>query len=177
MKLNVKPYKLLKSMLSGKGCLKNEEGTPYSPGQQNIADARFMSNGLKVMILTTQGQVYITEANNLLAGQRLFQIMAAQLADKYYLDSFIFDHIYPVNGSIAVQFHAKNNLNLLKKTEKDENSASSHENLQKGLIILKSQGNTLSFAKMMNLQVDPKQLHYFTLRQCPGIDEMLMLYI
>lgn len=138
--------------MAGKGLKSHEEMVGYQHNQEEIADARFMSNGLKLMLLTTDGQVFLTEANNVLAGQHLREIMAtSQLAHKYHLEYFVFEHLYPVNGSIAVEFHAKNNLNLLKNTAKDDVSAPSHEKLLKGVVILKTQGNTLSFAKLINL--------------------------
>lgn len=152
LKLNFKSYKVLKSIMAGKGLLKNEEVVGYQHNQEEIVDARFMSNGLKLMLLTANGQVFLTEASNVLAGQNLKEIMTtAQLADKYQLDYFVFEHLFPVNGSIAVEFHAKNSLNLLKSAGKDDFALPSHEKLLKGLLILKTQGNTLSFAKLINL--------------------------
>lgn len=79
----------------------------------------------------------------------------SQLNAKYHLDYFVFDHIYPVNGSIAVEFHGKNNTNLLKSAQKESNE-SSQEKLLKGIVILKTQANNLSFGKVINLQVDPR---------------------
>lgn len=45
-----------------------------------------MSNGLKLMILTSYGRIVVIEANNFLFGQNLKEIMSAgQAADKYLL--------------------------------------------------------------------------------------------
>lgn len=129
------------------------------------------------MVLTTLGELYLMEASNFLSSQNIKDLMTAgQFSDKYLIDSFVFNHFYPVNGTIALEFHAENDINLLKQV--DSNSETAHLNqLKKGLIILKIQGNNFSCSKIINLFLDPKELIYFTLRECEAIDEMVLQYI
>jgi hypothetical protein len=167
LKLHLKEYNVFKSIISAKVNVK-----PLNQGQENrytnlkeeILDVRFMSNGLKLMILTTFGQIYLVEANNLLSYQNIKDLMlAGQFSDKYIIDSFAFTRLYPVNGTIAVEFHSQSNENLLKNV--DETSETAHlDQLTKGLLIVKLQGNSLSCSKIINLYLDPKELIYLSIR-------------
>lgn len=93
--------------------------------EEKIEDAQFMSNGLKIMILTNYEQIIVIEANNLLFSQSIRDILLTfPLRDKYNLQAFGFTNLYSVNGSIALEFHSKNESNLIKENinslEKDE---------------------------------------------------------
>ena len=43
--------------------------------------------------------------------------------------------------------------------------------------MLKLQNNSFSFGKIINLQLDPRQLGYLYLHECEGVDEVLIQYI
>ena len=74
--LNLKPYKVEKAMMSARnGRLSKREGAKASNICEEIEDVRFMSNGLKLMILTTDEQVIVIEAHNFLFGQDLKELM------------------------------------------------------------------------------------------------------
>jgi hypothetical protein len=91
-----------------------------SSKEEKIIDAHFMSNGLKIMILTNYQQILVIEAHNFLFGQSVLEAFAdAQVKGKYDLNSFVFTRLYPINGSIALEFSSKNDVNLLK----DSNSS------------------------------------------------------
>ena len=66
-----------------------------------------MSNGLKLMILTSHFHIIVIEAHNFLFSQQISELFSAQNAEKYYLSDFEFTKLYPVNGSIAVEFHSR----------------------------------------------------------------------
>lgn len=54
--------------------------------EEKIEDAQFMSNGLKIMILTNYEQIIVIEANNLLFSQSIRDILLTfPLRDKYNL--------------------------------------------------------------------------------------------
>jgi hypothetical protein len=115
-----------------------------------------MSNGLKVMLLTTHGKLVVIEAHNFIAGQSVREMMEG-MSSKYELDSFDFTSIYPVNGVIAVEFNSRYNCNLLKSTEQQQAEHSSvTDTLKKGLVILKVQNNSFALSKVINLYLDPK---------------------
>lgn len=120
IKLNVKEYKVFRSIISAKGNMKSrkESESSYNSFIEEILDVRFMSNGLKVMILSSLGELYLMEASNFLASHNIKDLMtSAQLSDKYFTESFVFNRFYPVNGTIALEFHSDNNINLLKKAD------------------------------------------------------------
>jgi hypothetical protein len=81
---------------------------------EEIQDVQFMSNGLKIMILTNYDQIIFIEAHNFLFSQNIHDILAAaQIHDKYKLDSLNFTNLYSINGSIALEFNSKNDANIL----------------------------------------------------------------
>ena len=132
-----------------------------------------MSNGLKLMLLTSYGQIIVIEANSAPVGQAVGDLI---VGEEYHLASFVFTRLYPVNGAIAVEFHGNNGANLIRNCQKGSQNEASEE-LHKGLLILKNQNNTLSLTKVINLQLDPRDLHHLELRECEGVDELLLQYI
>ena len=66
-----------------------------------------MSNGLKLMILTNHSHIMVIEAHNFLFSQQISELFTTVNAEKYYLSDFEFTKLYPVNGSIAVEFNSR----------------------------------------------------------------------
>lgn len=68
-----------------------------------------MSNGLKIMILTNYQQVIIIEAHNFQFSQGIVDaFVVAQLEEKYDVESIVCTKLFPINGSVALEFHTKN---------------------------------------------------------------------
>ena len=77
-KLTLKPYKISKTLsLSPSSNNNNNNGQA-----EEIRDARFMSNGLKIMILTNYGKLVVIEAHNFIAGQNVKDIIEG-LSNRY----------------------------------------------------------------------------------------------
>lgn len=66
-----------------------------------------MSNGLKLMILTSHSHIMVIEAHNFLFSQQISEFFSTQNAEKYCLSDFNFTKLYPVNGSIAIEFNSR----------------------------------------------------------------------
>ena len=76
-----------------------------------------MSNGLKLMVLTTKGRILLTEGLNFISIQDIYSVVSNNdnaLENKYLFEQFSFERVYPVNGTIAVEFNSKHGINLLK---------------------------------------------------------------
>jgi hypothetical protein len=65
-KTNLKPYKVSKSISNSKGNYLKQQSPQVSEGkmvssniEEEIQDARFMSNGLRLMILTNFAQIIV----------------------------------------------------------------------------------------------------------------------
>ena len=71
-KLNLKCSKMSRflNITNSKG---NNEG--LSNQEEEIEDVRFMSNGLKLMALTSFGRIVMTEGINFLNGQKVVEII------------------------------------------------------------------------------------------------------
>ena len=76
-----------------------------------------MSNGLKLMVLTTKGRILLTEGLNFISAQDILSVIRNNdygLENKYLFEQFSFERVYPVNGTIALEFHSKHDINLFK---------------------------------------------------------------
>lgn len=86
--------------------------------EEEIKDVQFMSNGLKIMILTTSDSIVIIEGHNFLLSENLCEILtSAQLDQRYNLDLFRHEKLYAVNGTVAVEFSSNKNQNLIKSKQ------------------------------------------------------------
>lgn len=143
--------------------------------REQIVDAQFVSNGLKIMILTNYEQVIFIEGHNFLFSQNIPDILAASnLSDKYKIDTFRFTNLHPINGSLAVQFKSVNGNNLLYSSPNDDGK---EEKVTQGFLLLKPQSNYLAFSKLIPMPFQDKDVLYSSVHDCNGGDEILIQYI
>lgn len=105
----LKPYRLSKILAGTRDNYLRSEGVIRDGGREMgakselVLDAQFVSNGLKIMLLTNCEQIIFIEAHNFLFAQGIHDVLATSpLSDKYKLDAFRFTHIHSINGSLAL---------------------------------------------------------------------------
>ena len=183
-KLALKPYRISKTITGTKDNYLKSEGAireGHAAGKERVGakteqilDAQFVSNGLKIMILTNYEQVIFIEGHNFLFSQSIPDVLtSSNLADKYKLDAFRFTNMHSINGSLAIEFASASGENLLYSAPSDE-SADKEERVTQGFLLLKPQSNYLAFGKLIALPFHSKEVLHRSVHDCSGGDEILI---
>ena len=167
----------LKSFKAGKvlGGRKGEEGISKD---EAIVDCQFMSNGLKIMVLSTADRLLSFESQNFLFASDLRQVLQlSHLEDKYHLNWFQFEKVYSVNGTLALEFRSCNGQNIEKtKSEGDEESSEATW-LTKGLILLRAQNGCVNLQRCVRLPLASQEIQELILQPSTSVDEVIIQHI
>ena len=119
-KLNLKNSKISKFLNGDHKMKASNPEKEINNREEEIRDVRFMSNGLKLMVLTTEGRILLTEGLNFISSQDILNIVRSSdlgIESKYIVEEFSFERLYPVNGTVAVEFTSRHGVNLFRNVE------------------------------------------------------------